>query len=457
MRILTSDRRVERHVDEPLFRRVRREEFGRLDATGTHYLDYTGSGLYFESLVQDHTRMLATRVMGNPHSANLPSRASSDVMDEARTAVLTFFGVDCRTHDVVFTANASQALRLVAEAFPFSPASRFTLLQDNHNSVNGIRVHAERRGARTTYLPLDPDLRRDGSVPIPPAGSSPSLFAFPAQSNLSGVRHDLGLVAEAQRLGYRVALDAAAYVPTSPLDLHAVPADYVCVSFYKMFGYPTGLGALVLRHEAMDVLKRPWFAGGTVDYVDARGGAYRLRPDAQSFEDGTPDFLGLMAVPAGLQRLTGLGMDRIQRRVASLTARLLGVLATPRYENGSPQVRIYGPGAGPDRGGTVAFNVLDAHGQALPFDTVVAAANVHRVALRGGCFCNPGCAEAALGLDSRVLLSCLEAEPAGAMNFRRVSACQGGAAVGAVRASVGIPTDDADVQALAELLAELRG
>ena len=45
-------------------------------------------------------------------------------------------------------------------------------------------------------------------------------------------------------------LDAAAYVPHAALDLTETPFDFVAISFYKMFGYPTGLGALIVRHDA---------------------------------------------------------------------------------------------------------------------------------------------------------------------------------------------------------------
>lgn len=65
-------------------------------------------------------------------------------------------------------------------------------------------------------------------------------------------------------------LDAAAFVPCTPISLSEVGADAMCVSFYKMFGYPTGLGALVVKKKMlMDVLHRPWFGGGTVDLVQA--------------------------------------------------------------------------------------------------------------------------------------------------------------------------------------------
>ena len=66
-------------------------------------------------------------------------------------------------------------------------------------------------------------------------------------------------------------LDAAAFVPTSKLDLSEVKPDFVPISFYKMFGYPTGLGALIARREALAKLHRPWFAGGTITVASVHG------------------------------------------------------------------------------------------------------------------------------------------------------------------------------------------
>jgi molybdenum cofactor sulfurtransferase len=49
---------------------------------------------------------------------------------------------------------------------------------------------------------------------------------------------------------WKILLDAAAFVPTQPLDLSVFPADFVTISFYKMLGFPTGLGALIVRSPA---------------------------------------------------------------------------------------------------------------------------------------------------------------------------------------------------------------
>lgn len=55
-------------------------------------------------------------------------------------------------YTVVFTANASAALKLVGESFPFSEESCFVLPIDSHNSVNGIRQYARARGAQVQYI-----------------------------------------------------------------------------------------------------------------------------------------------------------------------------------------------------------------------------------------------------------------------------------------------------------------
>ena len=108
----------------------------------------------------------------------------------------------------------SAALRLVGESFPFDAETPLVLTVDNHNTVNGIRAQAAARGAAVRYLPLDRDLR---VRPFELAPVRNGLFAFPAQSNFSGVQHPLEWVGLAQARGYRVLLDAAAYLPDASL------------------------------------------------------------------------------------------------------------------------------------------------------------------------------------------------------------------------------------------------
>lgn len=434
------------------FAALRRREFARLDALRHCYLDYTGAALYGASQLQAHLQLLECGLFGNPHSESGTARASTAIIEQARDAVLRFLGVDASTHLVCFTANSSAAIKLVAESFPFAARCPLLLSADNHNSVNGIREYARRAGAPVRVLPLGSDLTlADPARLIDETATGAGLFAFPAQSNFSGVLHPLSLVAHARERGWRVLLDIAAFAPSHRVDLRACPADFVALSFYKLFGYPTGLGALVMRRDAATLLRRPWFAGGTVRFASVRADLHRLHGGAEGFEDGTPDFLGIAALASGFALLDEVGMTRIEARVAALAGRLLDRLEQLRHANGTPLIHLYGPRARDARGAALAFNVLDREGRIVPYAQIESAARRAGISVRGGCFCNPGAAEAAFGADPARLAQCLGAL-GDTFTPQRLADCSGTAA-GAIRASPGLANDGRDIDRLADLLA----
>ncbi|HUQ83205.1 MAG TPA: aminotransferase class V-fold PLP-dependent enzyme [Gemmatimonadaceae bacterium] len=441
--------------DASWFAALREREFARLDRSGEAYLDYTGSALYAESQVQRHLAFLTENILGNPHSQSVASLRSTEVIEDARRLTLEFFAADPAEYEVIFTANASGALRLVAEAFPFQRGSRFVLSSDNHNSVNGIREIARTRGAEVEYVRLDSDLRMESEERLLTPVGAPSLFAFPAQSNFSGVHHPLGLIPVAQRVGYSVLLDAAAFVPTNPLRLDVARPDFVAVSFYKMFGYPTGLGALIARRESLSALARPWFAGGTVEFVSIQHRTHMLKSGAEGFEDGTPAFGAIAALPGGFELLGEAGMPNVKQYVSHLTTMLLAELAAMYHTNGRPIVRVYGPADNCRRGGTVAFNVVDRFGRVVPYQRVERQALASGVSVRGGCFCNPGAAERAFGFPAAESAMCMDRARRDGFTVERFAECLGrNIAVGAVRASLGLASNEADIARLLDVVAQ---
>ncbi|HUR79320.1 MAG TPA: aminotransferase class V-fold PLP-dependent enzyme [Thermoanaerobaculia bacterium] len=418
---------------DSFFEELRWREFSRLERQRHAYLDYTGSALYADSQLRAHQELLSSSIFGNPHSDSAPSRLSTAVMDDARSLVLRFLDADPETHDVIFTANTTAAIKLVAESYPFTRDTSCVLSADNHNSVNGIREYARRAGASLRVLPLDEELRlRDVDLP-----AGPGLLAFPAQSNFSGVRHPLSIVRRAQQRGYDVLVDIASYAASHAFSLRETPADFVALSFYKLFGYPTGLGALVARRESLARLQRPWFAGGTVLYASVGADTHRLQPRHERFEDGTPNFLSLAALPAGFALLDEVQFPRLTAHVSALTSLLLDELRI------LPHVTIYGPTGMRDRGGTVAFNV-----RGVPYTEIEARAAAARVSVRGGCFCNPGASEAAFGLEN--VRACLDAL-GDTFTPARFAACTGGVA-GAVRVSLGMANNADDVRRLVDVV-----
>lgn len=426
---------------------IRATDFRRLDAGGHVYLDYTGGGLYAESQLREHLALLEGDAFGNPHSVNPTSAASTELVEQARASVLEFFDASADEYEAIFTPNATGALRLVGEAYPFHPGDRFLLTFDNHNSVNGIREFARARGAETTYLPsVATDLRVDEAVLerylAGTAGEHHNLFAFPAQSNFSGVQHPLEWIERAHGGGWDVLLDAAAFVPTNRLDLGRWHPDFVALSFYKMFGWPTGIGCLIARREALAKLERPWFSGGTIVAAFVQREYFQSAPGAAHFEDGTVNYLGLPAISIGLRYLSAIGMDVIHARVEALGAWLIDLLGSLRHSDGTPVAAIYRPAASERRGATIAFNFLHPSGLIVDERYVSSIAARYRISLRTGCFCNPGAGETAFTISRETLVG---GEFGGGMTLDDYVAAIGLPSGGAVRASLGLVSNAADL------------
>jgi molybdenum cofactor sulfurtransferase len=432
---------------------LRVREYPLLGAQGHVYLDYTAAHLPPHSLVARHLDLLQGHLLGNPHSTNPASALTMDMVERARRAVLTFFNAPSEEWVVIFTANATQALKLVGESYPFEAGGAYLLTFDNHNSVNGIREFARARGARATYVPVVlPDMRvNDGELARHLEGAHPgvaNLFAYPAQSNFSGVQHPLEWIGAAHARGWDVLLDAASFTPTNRLDLSRWKPDFVVQSFYKIFGYPTGVGCLLARREALAKLRRPWFAGGTITVASVQGDKYYLAEGEAAFEEGTPNYLALPAVEMGLEYIAGIGMDMIHERVTCLTGWLIDRLVALRHPNGAPLARIYGPRSADRRGGTVTFNFYGADGRGIDHRLVEQRANAARISLRTGCFCNPGGGEIALGITGTELSSCFhQPEHETHLTIDDFRLCIDGKSTGAVRVSVGFSSNVADVDA----------
>ncbi|HUV16090.1 MAG TPA: aminotransferase class V-fold PLP-dependent enzyme [Pelolinea sp.] len=433
--------------------RLRQTEYSILDRENHIYLDYTGAGLYADSQLLKHHQLLRENVFGNPHSYNPTSLKSTELVEQTRAYILDFFNASPDEYVCIFTQNASGALKLVGEAYPFGEGCRYLLTFDNHNSVNGIREYAGAKGASVTYIPVVlPDLRADEKRLMESLSQLDkgcfNLFAYSAQSNFSGVQHPLEWIEKAHTFGWDVLLDAAAYVPTNQLDLSLWHPDFVPLSFYKMFGYPTGIGTLIAKKETLRKLSRSWFAGGTTTVASVRGNKFYPADAPAAFEDGTLNYLNIPAVEIGLKHLEEIGYETIHERVIYFTGWLIEKLIILEHGNGKPLVQMYGPLDTIARGGTVALNFFDARGELIPKHLLETEANQRNISIRMGFFCNPGAGEVALDISGDELSSCFS-RPAyedriSDLDFQR---CIDPKASGAVRVSLGLVSNFNDIQA----------
>lgn len=421
---------------------LRAKEFSRLDDQQHVYVDYTGGGQCPRSVLEKYHELLLTTTFGNPHSYNPTSLHTTRLIEQVRQMVLEYFQANGE-YTLIFTQNASGALKIIGESYPWDNSTVYVLARDNHNSVLGMREYAKRAGATVHYWELTDQLRLQDNLAeiIQQYPNKKVVVAFPAQSNFSGVMHPLDHIATAHQLGAQVILDTAAFVPTHPFSLKHYRPEAICVSFYKILGFPTGLGALIIRKDFLEQLRKAWFAGGTVRGVSLDD--YVLEPNShETFEDGTINYALIPALRYVFEFIESIGgIEAIEQHVTQLTTYALIKLQQLEQQG---KVIIYGPKTIDSRGATIAFNILDQAGQPLHYTTVEKLAYEKNISLRGGCFCNPGAGTCALHLGPAAMKEFLE-------KVKTQSKEQAGAP-GAVRISFGIANTMDDVEKVLDFI-----
>ncbi|KAG8040952.1 hypothetical protein G9C98_001940 [Cotesia typhae] len=426
------------------------------------YLDHAGATLYSKSQVKFIYQDLSASLYTNPHSAVGSGNQSQEIVERTRSRILDWFKAS-EDYSLVFTSGATASLKCVAETFEFNDG-KFIHLQDNHTSVLGMRDVIAQKNVSVESMTRDEAFQHfsaeKSAVRTNSDKKSNSLFVYSAQCNFSGYKYPFQWIEKVHRgaldqdgnSNWFVLVDAAAFVGTNVLDLSVHKPDFVVLSFYKMFGYPTGLGALIVRNSSAGMLKKIYYGGGTVNMALSTEN-FHVKKELfhDRFEDGTVSFLSIIALQHGLDTLSKIPMHQISSHVFSLARCVHHYLQSLHHANGNPVVQLYSDSdyENPQQqGGIIALNFLKPNGEYVGYMEVLHMASLFKIHLRTGCFCNPGVCQRHLKLSNQDIIT----------NYDAGYTCGGrkdlidGRPTGAVRISFGYMSTFADVEVFIKMI-----
>ncbi|GAV05732.1 hypothetical protein RvY_15813 [Ramazzottius varieornatus] len=422
------------------------------------YLDHAGSTLYARSQIDALCSQLQSNLFTNPHSGHLFSQNTAQEIAKVRNRILKFFHTDAAQYSVVFTSGATASMKLVAECFLYGTDGVFAHLAEIHTSVGGMREVARQRGAKVQHF-HENDLEPTSSfLSSLTAHTGKKLVAFPGQCNFSGRKyHAAAWTKRLHEVKCKVFLDAAALVTTSPLDLSKVNADFVALSFYKIFGHPTGVGALLVRNSVANTLRKTYFGGGSVEMSISELDFHVPRLNiTDRLEDGTVNFNDIIALNHGFDAVerVGGGMTCISQRVFSLARYTFLRLRELRHHSGAQVAEIYHNGnfdSITEQGGVVTFNLKRSDSSFVGYSLVEKVMSSFKVHLRTGCFCNTGACQKYLSLSAQALLDNFHAGHVCGDNVDLVN----GIPTGAIRVSFGYMSVQADADAFLQVIRDV--
>ena len=410
------------------------------------YLDYAGSALPTKSQLQ--SIYTSTEILANPHSSGPAASRTLLGINQVKQRILHHLNampgrfasmkqppvgskpLDSHSgYEPLFTSGATESIRIIAERFPWQPRcpscgyqSIFLYAQNSHTSVVGMRELAIQYGARFVCRTIEEilSMTKDDFLSLQSetacsreseeccCSRTPNLLAFPAECNFGGRRPNVSaILSTARKSGWYTLLDIAKAACTAPISLREWNPDFCCLSFYKLFGEPSGLGALLVKRSSVSVLssnkqRRHFLGGGSVNILLPKRDFAIPRSEPTplaSFRGGTDHFRGILQLNHGFDELERLGgMCRIHEHATCLARELTRQLRKLRHGNGRKAVVLYSEESDVS-GPTVAFNIRRDDGSFVGYNEVSKLAGLHHppMQFRTGCFCNPGACQQALG------------------------------------------------------------
>lgn len=405
-------------------------------------------------------------ILSNPHSdASRPS-FSALMVEQTRQKVLRLFNADPQHWDVVFTANATAAVKLVMECFAGHEKNFDYLYHCNsHTSLVGVREQAQNSRCLANVEETEYWLSGGELLPKGDLIDRPTLFAYPGQSNMNGERLPLSwasrIRASTHHKNTYTLLDAAALVSTSPLDLsnHDAAPDFVSMSFYKIFGFPD-LGALLVRKASAHILQqRKYFGGGTTEMIGCIGTPWVERKQSSvhaQLEDGTIAIRSILALSCAIDTHTNLfdGLAQVSDHTGWLAKTLYDRLAGLKHANGMPVCHLYKApmstyGDMKSQGATVTFNVRRSDGTWKSGFEVGALLRANDIHVRTGSLCNPAGMSTALGLSTKDLRAAFDS---GFRCNQPGDDVRGDVPFGMIRATLGAMSTLGDVETMVDFI-----
>lgn len=381
------------------------------DGSAWHYLDTAATAQKPQAVIDAIARAYGPDYATVHRGVYARSADMTLAYEAARRRVAAF--LNARDEEIVFVRGATEAINLVAQSWGganLRPGDRILLSTlEHHSNIVPWQLVAERTGAAIDVVPLTGDGRIDLDAMAAMIRPEHRIVALAHVSNVLGSTLDARRAADiAHGVGAKILIDGCQAVPRMAVDVAALDCDFYAFSAHKLYG-PTGLGVLWARGALLEAMP-PWQGGGSmIDRVTFARTSYAPAPTR--FEAGTPHIVGAVGLAAAIDYVERIGLDRIAAHEAALVAKARAALSSIN------SVRVLGP---EDSSGIVSFVVEGVH----PHD-IGTILDESGVAIRAGHHCAQPLMDA-LGVPATA------------------------------RASFGIYSDEADIEALARGMERVR-
>lgn len=271
--------------------------------------------------------------------------------ERTRAQLAAFFGV--APGDLALMRGVSEAFQTVIRGMDWSPGDRILISEEEEVALLVPCLHLrDLYGVVVDKVPLADDPDEQVEAVVARITERTRLVSLSHVISETGYRLPAERIcAAARERGVISFLDMAHSAGLYPIDLNGMGCDFAGILSYKWMYSPYAAGALYARKGSRDRIRVTYAGGRAQAWVDFRGNRFALKESTERFEFGPWSWPLVHAWAVAVEYLTGIGLEAIWARTASLTTRLKQGL------NEIPGVRLLTPVRPEQSAAVVAFNL----------------------------------------------------------------------------------------------------
>jgi selenocysteine lyase/cysteine desulfurase len=265
------------------------------------------------------------------------------VVSDARAKVARLLG--CDPDEIAFARNTGEGIVWTADSIRWQPGDEVLVYQGEYPTVVYPFMMMESEDVKTVVRPME-ERRVTPQMVERDLTRRTRLLAISFVQFDSGFRPDLKAISAICRAnGTLLLVDAIQGLGALPLNVRDSGIDFLAAGTHKWLWGLQGLGVYYVRRELLPEMRPVHIALGSMVHGDDpeypnEEYVVDVKKDASRFEEGSHNYIGLVALNAALDLIFEIGVENIAARIKEITDFMLA----GAVERGGEVVSPRGPG-----------------------------------------------------------------------------------------------------------------
>jgi len=265
------------------------------------------------------------------------------VVSDARAKVARLLG--CDPDEIAFARNTGEGIVWTADSIRWQPGDEVLVYQGEYPTVVYPFMMMESEDVKTVVRPME-ERRVTPQMVERDLTRRTRLLAISFVQFDSGFRPDLKAISAICRAnGTLLLVDAIQGLGALPLNVRDSGIDFLAAGTHKWLWGLQGLGVYYVRRELLPEMRPVHIALGSMVHGDDpeypnEEYIVDVKKDASRFEEGSHNYIGLVALNAALDLIFEIGVENIAARIKEITDFMLA----GAVERGGEVVSPRGPG-----------------------------------------------------------------------------------------------------------------